>query len=633
MRKVLILVVCLVAASGAALALKWDEMFGDSDPVRKVGRVDTSVAPPLPDVVQEKIPVHAILARTRRGTKSNITKGVADALQTLAIEAKLDISKLNILARQKKVHFDALIEMEGIELFSVEDIEALGETGAVDKGLLKTILRDKQVPLEAIKALGKIGTIPSQYVGPFEVIAEAGQLPLDEFHVIGDQLMIETDRLLAGTRPIRAIEVTDKSGDHIRIDRDEASGRWIIPSRFGAPATYERMRMVCRALDGLGRSESRGRRASRHSVYEVDGDDGMRVRLEDEQGETVVDLRVGKQDSSNNRSYRTTGNFVRPVGSDVVYRHPRSLITLAQARYNIWVDLRYVDYDYETINTMVQQLQKITLEYDDVKTGPDLPNAENQREHSGERKRFVLECAETERPAADQTSGPAKPQLPGEGDTVRTWAYVEPEALKSEELHTPMVDNIARLILNGRKEDIVGIDPDNEKYGFETPLIDATMTFDDGKSYVFKIGARIPVEGAMPAHLVHSRYATLSGDPFVLKVSEHTCTTLMKRPSDFKDPAQRGPDRRGLKPGSVVPSGRPKILDPEERKADDGKKKADDGKKKADGDKKKADGDKLESEVCCQHSHHLECVVNTTTSSTPPPCHHPHHSECVPKQK
>ena len=32
-------------------------------------------------------------------------------------------------------------------------------------------------------------------------------------------------------------------------------------------------------------------------------------------------------------------------------------------------------------------------------------------------------------------------------------------------------------------------------------------------------------------------------------------------------------------------------------------------------------------ELCCQHPHHLECIVNTT-SSLPGSCHHSHHLEC-----
>ncbi len=32
-------------------------------------------------------------------------------------------------------------------------------------------------------------------------------------------------------------------------------------------------------------------------------------------------------------------------------------------------------------------------------------------------------------------------------------------------------------------------------------------------------------------------------------------------------------------------------------------------------------------DLCCQHPHHLECIVNTT-SSLPGSCHHSHHLEC-----
>jgi hypothetical protein len=32
-------------------------------------------------------------------------------------------------------------------------------------------------------------------------------------------------------------------------------------------------------------------------------------------------------------------------------------------------------------------------------------------------------------------------------------------------------------------------------------------------------------------------------------------------------------------------------------------------------------------EVCCQHQHHLECIVNTTSAS-PGDCQHSHHLEC-----
>ncbi|NRA97083.1 MAG: hypothetical protein HRU14_12830, partial [Planctomycetes bacterium] len=72
MTKVVVLMGCLVAASAAALTLKWDDLFGESDPDRTASKMQTSSAPPLPDVVQEKIPIHAILARPRSGAKSNL---------------------------------------------------------------------------------------------------------------------------------------------------------------------------------------------------------------------------------------------------------------------------------------------------------------------------------------------------------------------------------------------------------------------------------------------------------------------------------------------------------------------------------------------------------------------------------
>ncbi len=595
MRLNLILLICLVVAGVGGFLLKFDEIFGDEDPVRRSSRGEAGPVPGLPDVRQEKVPIDVALNAPRYGMHRNLNKAVVGALKALIIDGAMEPPKVSVFGRQKKMPLDVLVAVKDASPVTIEEVEALGESGAVDKALLGTVARDKMVPLEAIKALAEQGRFPAAMIGPLEIIAEAGLLPTDDLHVKGDALLIETVKLTADGRPIQGMTVTGQNGDSIQIDWDEKMGRWTIPSRSGAPATQDRMKIVCRALDGMGTAEFRGARRQRHSLYELEGETGARVQLTDEQGETVVDLRIGKQDNPGNvpggRPARPGGCFVREFGGDRVYRHPHSLVTLAQARSNIWVDLRFMDIDYETINSMVAKLKKVVLEYDDSEVGLTPPNMKNPRVWTDKRVRYVIEC-ETVNVLDESGSdtGPIAAVPAQDGDTARKWKYVEPEGIDSSELNTVMVDSLSRLILNGRKEDVEGTDVDNESYGLDKPIIDMALTFEDGRSYQLKVGAQVPIEGELPEHQVRSRYAHLSGDPFVMKISEHQCRALMKRPEDFTDPAKRSQDDQRLAPGTVAPP-RPVILDP-----DEAKKKAEGDKKKAEGDKKKTGKDKKDGQ-------------------------------------
>ena len=573
MTRVLVLLVLFVVAGGAAAFLKWEEWSGNSDPVRETKDQSTEQAAGLPPVVHEKIPVHLLLGRDRAGMKRNITKPVADALVMLAIEGGVDLTKLTSLARQKKVPIDVLTELPGADSFDVKTIEEFGTTGAVSKDELLTIARDRQVPVSAIKELGRRGLIPAKFSGPLEVLTESGALPMDEFHVKNGQLLVETDTLLVGTRQVKAIEITDQQNEMIRIERAVNGGPWVVPDRFGAKVTTQRVKMLCRALDGLGRADRRGSTEARHKVYEVEGDAGMRMRLEDEQGETIVNLRVGKQDApqpnaQQGRAPRMQSTYVRPVGSANVFRHGKALQPVAHSGYNAWLDLRFFDHEYEVVNAMIEDSEKTILEFDDVEMGPKNPRQADVT-YSGKRLRYVLTCEKTKKDATGST-GPS-PTVPGMKDYERTWAFVEPEDAKSLKTNTMMVDSVARMILNGRKEDIVGTDADNPEYGFDKPVCMISVAFKDGTTHTLKVGNRVPVEGEVPEHQVRSRYAHITGDPFVMKISEYSVRSMMRKPENLQDPRVTDTGKH-IKPGTPGLE-RPKILDPDEREKEDSKKK------------------------------------------------------------
>ncbi|MAG34307.1 MAG: hypothetical protein CL908_25795 [Deltaproteobacteria bacterium] len=578
MIRVLLLLAAVFVAIVVAAVANWDMLTGE-DPHRKSGRTSsTEQAPDLPDIRMERVPIHSVIGTAASGPRANVTKAVADALQVLAVEGKVDLTKIATIGRTQKVPIDVLTALPDGEIFTTADIEKLGESGKVDKVHTKTVARDNQVHVEVIKALVADGRVPSKFGAPFEVLGNAGQLPMDELEVDTEQdrLVIQTIRLVEAGRLVRGLEIHDSQGNHLKVAFDPRTGQWSMPDRFDAPVLQDRMKAVCRAVDGLGAASPRGAVTARHKKYEVDGDDGARITFLDEQDLVITALRVGKQDMSGGRTFRSAGHFVRPVGSKFVYRHGTRLNMVTNAQARVWLDLRFLAVDYQEVTGMLEGLAKINLEYDDIQMGPKQPQA-NLPEPTGDRVRFVLECREVKKDKVDPGTGPAPAPTGDESETERKWFVLEPAASKDLDTYLPGVDSVARMILNGRKENILGTDFTKPEYGLDKPVLVFTLSLKDERSFTLTVGAQVPVEGEAPAHQARSRYATISGSPFVMGLSEYTVKGLMAKLSNFEDPNKRTAANPAIRPQPPGAPTKPELIapdDPRRKAIEDAERKA-----------------------------------------------------------
>lgn len=556
MNRVTLLLIATVVAAGAALFLKWDVWFGSDKP--KVLPSARQEVPPLPDVRVRHVPIGELAPAHKYGWRKDLSPAVASAVTVLAIEGQLkDLGQIGNVGRTKKVPLDVLNELPGVKPIAVEDVEALGKAGRVDASLLVTIARDKGVPLEALRVLVEDRRVAAKFLAPFETLASTGaSLALQEIKNFDGVLMLPTDDLYVvedggRERPVRKLQLFG-ADDSLVMIRDGSIDRWVVPGKFHAPVMSERMKLLCDALDGLAAADHRG--TARHEVFGVDGDEGRRIVLADDRDETIIEFRLGNADMGVQRNARTAGTFVRPVGSQHVYRVAKNFSTVSNVMPAYWVDMRFVDLDYTEVNGLVEKAQTIRLEYQDELLGDA---AGDNREYTGNRVRLVLESEKVEDSGGEE---PAGPKLPGaQPSHHRRWRFLEPGEARSIAASVPIVDGIPRQLLLGRFEDIVASGPPEAAHGFDEPFLHLEVVLEGGKTYSLKVGNRVPVEGDVPAGQARSRYVMVSGNPRIGTVSEYTVRGYQQTPDRIEDPAAKAAAGGG---DPATPS-RPVIIPPD----------------------------------------------------------------------
>ncbi len=342
------------------------------------------------------------------------------------------------------------------------------------------------------------------------------------------------------------IEVSDGSGT-IKVQR--LGDSWVMPDKFNAPVQAQKANDLLKALVDLDKAERVADTRSMDARYGLGNDKGKRVKLFDENKAIIVDLWVGKADTSAERNIQAAGNYVRVEGSDVVYSHGKRLEHLVMTYLTQWVDGRLFPIEPKDINDLVTKANKITLDFDDLPAPPQgMPDTAPASQPTEPEKpvphfRVTLTGKEVEvpvvaDPAADVGPTATAPK-PGESKPTtkkeKQWALAEP-ADAGITPYTAFVDQIVRTVLYGRLDDVVGSDPSLAEYGLDRPVADVEITFADGSSRRLKVGKKAPPPSDPTRKMGSFRFANVVGSPRVVLVNEYTVVALRKKPADLKSP-------------------------------------------------------------------------------------------------
>ena len=233
-----------------------------------------------------------------------------------------------------------------------------------------------------------------------------------------------------------------------------------------------------------------------------------------------------------------------------------------------WLERRIMsDIDPKDVNDVVKKAEKITLEFADIdlnpKPGEEVPAVFTA---NAPRVRIVLERRKNEASEGEDEKvevGPTPPSVAAakeKDEAPFKWVMVEPADHASMDLYSPVVENIVRSVLYARLEDVVGKDAADPAYGLDEPVLDVTIHFEDGTSRNLKVGSvceEKAEDDETPRRAYTVRYATASGNPYVVTVSQYTVGQLARKPDGFKKPELPGATPGGArKPGIALPGER-----------------------------------------------------------------------------
>ena len=564
MKRIVILLFLVVAAAAVSVFVNWDDWFGDG------GGPSSSMSekekPSLPGVRMKRIPV---ADAARASLDRNLDANAATALSTLAVEGGMDLAKIRSIGIEKKVLLEDLTVLAGVGVITEDDVAKLAdsEDSDVPASEVSNVKTDRKVPLSAIKALAKDGRIPARWADPIAVLADSGVLPTMDMKLdteakivtfATDEVEYQEDGRWAA---VHAIEITDDTGK-IRVERGPSNQGWVLPEHQGIAVTRQRMKQVAQALDGLGEADLRSRSSRKQGEFEVAGDTGKTIRLEAAGNREIVALRIGKPAPASATSPRKQATWLRKIGSDAVFKHQQRMSSLINVMPRIWMDSRFFGIEYQDAQEIAKNVRKLRLEFDDVKMGPNQP-VPGQRDPTGERVRVIVEGA----PAKEDESaapGPA-PRQPGDAAGPNLdWTVAEPETATATEVHAPQIQRLISGLLNGRFEGVDSRNPDDEKYGFDKPVLQLEATLEDGKVYAITVGNQSPLAEDAPEGQARSRYAKLSGSPYIVTISEYTVAGMQKVPEDLEDPSKKAAEANPAGVPGMPPAGPPRILTPEE---------------------------------------------------------------------
>jgi hypothetical protein len=157
--------------------------------------------------------------------------------------------------------------------------------------------------------------------------------------------------LLAGINDVARLEISSKD-EHTTLRQED--GRWIIENRGGYPAMFEEIKRTLVNVADLKVREGKTSKPelySKLSVEDLDQPDAQSIRLtlQDDAGEVLADLLVGKQPTSTaNRDLASL--YVRPVGQK------QALLVDGELRVSAdpsdWLDNNLLNIDASRLATM-----------------------------------------------------------------------------------------------------------------------------------------------------------------------------------------------------------------------------------------------------------------------------------------
>lgn len=528
MIRLVVLLVAVVAAIVTLVVTREDDDPRQGSRSRQEAQAEE---PRLPNVVMRRMP---ILEYAARGTDAQMTVPLASAINKLALEGQVPIRALAQVPAAKRIPLPLLNALPGSASVTVEDIERLAKEKELSEEATSSLSRDNLVTLEVLDALVADKLVSGSFVPALKELAGATFLAAGSYRVQDGVVLADTEILDVERdgyfEPLGGIEVHDSRGS-IKVSFDRETLSWILPNAFGRAAQVNRLKVAATVLDGLGSADYRSSKKSFGESVRVGSDQANRVTLFDGQDQVITSLRIGMPFQREGRGPMEASTWVSPEDSDAVFLHDGRLAMIANTQISGWTDAQLFgkDVDPRRAMEMTGEVELLVLEWDDVQIGPPSPDTP---ERTGKRQRLVLTQEKLEGVEAEPNDLAKAAE--------RKWTVQEPESAQATEVFTPMADQIVSMLLNARLADVVGNDPDNPSYGFETPLIDVSVSLKDGRTLGLIVGAPIPGRSGAdtpPGQGLH--YAQVKGSPYVVALAELAARGFQFPPDRLIDPSKK----------------------------------------------------------------------------------------------
>ena len=337
---------------------------------------------------------------------------------------------------------------------------------------------------------------------------------------------------------VAEIELSDAT-EKVLLRKTEKG--WVFPAKFDAPVNQQRAEELAGVFSDVSKADRVADSTRMDAQFGLDPVKAKRIRYLGPNAKVLGDFVVGSVDQAGDRSFNDAGNYVRVVGRDTVWSHAKKLQHLAYPKASYWLDNRlFPTIEPKDVAGLIGKMKTMTLEFDDV---PALvPGAESQPESRPEtpydRIRIAFTSYDEEVPADPTPPGPKSDAAAAESKpaTRKERRYKAADPYANAPLHAPLVENIARLMLFSRFDDVAGTDPSLAQYGLDRPSASVELVFEDGTVRTLRLGNRAPPSEDPTRKGLVSRYAAVSGDSKVFLLSDYTASQLRKKPADLKPP-------------------------------------------------------------------------------------------------
>ncbi len=323
-----------------------------------------------------------------------------------------------------------------------------------------------------------------------------------------------------GTRKALAPTLGERGGQIARITLRSATeqtvlerrdGRWIIASKGGYPAEELVIRELLRGIDGARVAEAKTANPEFYARLGVDepdtpGSTGTLVRIEDDAGETIAALLVGKSETAGagaGGAGADTGRFVRRVGE--------AASLLVRGLPATQTDpMRYIDRDIGSI--VNERVRSVTIDHagrERVHIARDTPDEQT----------FTLDGMPAERTLKDQFAL-----------TRVAWAFA-----------FMTLDDVAPA-------SEIGVDVEGASVAtfrtFDALRVDITMIQKDGETWAAFRASAEPAEGKTPTDDVAGEVSRLNArwQGWVYQIPDYKAVALRSTRDDLLAPAAGAPD-------------------------------------------------------------------------------------------